>query len=111
MRKGITRFAACTRKEQAALIAENPDYSDIICQCEEITRAELLAAIHNPLGVTTMTGLKYRTRAMMGGCQAGFCQMKIEQLLEQELGISEKDVCYSRKGSWLLAGKLRDGQA
>ena len=32
-------------------------------------------------------------------------------LLEQELGISEKDVCYSRKGSWLLAGKLRDGQA
>ncbi len=111
VRKGITRFAACTRKEQAALIAENPDYSDIICQCEEITRAELLAAIHNPLGVTTMTGLKYRTRAMMGGCQAGFCQMKIEQLLEQELGISEKDVCYSRKGSWLLAGKLRDGQA
>ena len=110
VRKGITRFAACTREEQAALIAENPDYSDIICQCEEITRAELLAAIHNPLGVTTMTGLKYRTRAMMGGCQAGFCQMKIEQLLEQELGISEKDVCYSRKGSWLLAGKLRDGQ-
>lgn len=108
IRKGITRFASCTREQQEALIAENPDYSDMICHCEEITRAEILAAIHNPLGVSTLTGIKYRTRAMMGGCQAGFCQMKIEQLLEQELGISETEICYSRKGSWLLAGKLRN---
>lgn len=111
IRKGIVRFACCSREGQARLIAENPDYGEIICQCEEITRAELLEAIHNPLGVTTMTGIKYRTRAMMGHCQAGFCQMKIERMLEEELGMSETEVLYSRQGSWLLSGKLRKNVA
>ena len=58
-------------------------------------------------GVVTMTGIKYRTRAMMGGCQGGFCQMKIEQMIEQELGCRPQEVCYSRKGSWVLTGNMR----
>lgn len=106
--KGITRFAGRTREEQAELIRKDPNYGEIVCQCEEITRAELLEAIHNPLGVSTMTGIKYRTRAMMGGCQAGFCQMKIERMLEQELGLSPREVTYSRKGSWVVSGRLRE---
>lgn len=107
-RKGIVRFAGQSREKQAELIRQNPDYGEIVCQCEEITRAEILEAIHNPLGVSAMTGIKYRTRAMMGGCQAGFCQMKIERMIEQELGIRPEDVVYSRKGSWLLSGRLRE---
>lgn len=107
-RKGIVRFAGRPRAEQEELIRQNPDYGEIVCQCEEITRAELLEAIRNPLGVSTMTGIKYRTRAMMGNCQAGFCQMKIERMLEQELGIRPEEVVYSRKGSWVLSGKLRE---
>lgn len=79
----------------------------MVCVCEEITKAEILQAIHNPLGVSSMTGIKYRTRAMMGGCQGGFCQMKIEHLIEQELGIPPADVRYSRQGSWVLTGEMR----
>ncbi len=108
VRKGIVRFADKSREEQAELIRRNPDYGEIVCQCEEVTKAELLAAMHNPLGVSTMTGIKYRTRAMMGSCQAGFCQMKIEKLLERELGLAPQDVCYSRKGSWVVSGRLRE---
>lgn len=111
IRKGIVRFADCSRKEQERLIAENPDYGEMICQCEEVTRAEILEAIRNPLGVSTMTGIKYRTRAMMGQCQAGFCQMKIERMIEEELGIPETEILYSRRGSWLLSGKLREKTA
>ena len=44
---------------------------------------------------------------MMGGCQGGFCQMKIEQMIEQELGCRPQEVCYSRKGSWVLTGNMR----
>ena len=61
----------------------------------------------NPLGVSTMTGIKYRTRAMMGGCQGGFCQMKIEHFIEQELGTEPENVRYSRQGSWVLTGNMR----
>ena len=72
-----------------------------------LTKAEILQAIHNPLGVSTMTGIKYRTRAMMGGCQGGFCQMKIEHFIEQELGTEPENVRYSRQGSWVLTGNMR----
>lgn len=104
------RFAECTPQEQEAMIRENPDYGEIVCRCEKVTRAEVLAAIHNPLHVTTMTGIKYRTRAMMGTCQSGFCQMRIEQMLEEELKCSGTDILYNRQGSWLLAGNVREGQ-
>lgn len=105
--KGIVKFAECTPEQQAELIAQDPDYGEMICSCEEVTKAEILQAIHNPLGVSTMTGIKYRTRAMMGGCQGGFCQMKIEHFIEQELGIKPENVRYSRQGSWLLTGNMR----
>lgn len=105
--KGIVRFASCTPEQQAELIAQDPDYGEMVCSCEEVTRAEIRQAIHNPLGVSTMTGIKYRTRAMMGGCQGGFCQMKIEQMIEQELRLSVADVRYNRQGAWLLSGEMR----
>ena len=87
--------------------SDNIDYGEMICSCEEVTKAEILQAIHNPLGVSTMTGIKYRTRAMMGGCQGGFCQMKIEHFIEQELGTEPENVRYSRQGSWVLTGNMR----
>ncbi len=107
--KGIVSFAECTPEQQAELIAQDPDYGEMICSCEEVTKAEILQAIHNPLGVSTMTGIKYRTRAMMGGCQGGFCQMKIEHFIEQELGTEPENVRYSRQGSWVLTGNMREG--
>ena len=52
--KGIVKFAECTPEQQAELIAQDPDYGEMICSCEEVTKAEILQAIHNPLGVSTM---------------------------------------------------------
>lgn len=107
-RKGIRRFEECSMEEQARLIKEDPDYGEVICRCEKVTKAEILKAIHNPLGVDTMTGIKYRTRSMMGRCQGGYCQMRIEQLIEQELGKKETQVQYEREGSQVLFGKVRE---
>ncbi|MCC8060637.1 MAG: NAD(P)/FAD-dependent oxidoreductase [Clostridiales bacterium] len=108
IRKGIRRFANLTKEEQNELIRENPDYGEIICRCEKVTKAEILAAIHNPLGVNTMTGVKYRTRSMMGRCQGGYCQMRIAHLLEQELGLKETQIQYAREGSEMFFGKVRE---
>ena len=56
-RKGIARFAEASEEEQKRLIEENPDYGELICRCEKVTKAEILQAIHNPLGVHTLVGL------------------------------------------------------
>lgn len=108
-RKGITRFAEKSEEERAALIAQDPEYGEIVCRCETVTKAELRQAVHNPLGARTMVSIKYRTRSMMGRCQGGYCQMRVAQMLQQELRQKETDVLYAREGSNLFVGKVREG--
>ena len=79
----------------------------MICRCEKVTKAEILKAIHNPLGVHTMTGIKYRTRSMMGRCQGGFCGPKVIEILARELGIPVEEVNKNNAGSYMVAGKTR----
>lgn len=107
-RTGILRFEAQDDETKARLIAQNPDYGEIICRCEKVTKAEILQAIHNPLKVLTVTGVKYRTRSMMGRCQGGYCQMRIAKLMEEELGIAPQDLRYARKDSWIFTGTVRE---
>lgn len=107
-RKGIKRFAEMSQEEQKKAVTENPEYGEIVCRCETVTRAEILEAIHNPLGVHTITGIKNRTRATMGRCQGGYCETRITELLEEELGIPETEVRYSKKDSYMFTGKVRN---
>lgn len=107
-RKGIIRFSKQSDEEKSRLIKENPDYGEVICRCETVTKAEILQAVHNPLGVDTVIGIKYRTRSMMGRCQGGYCQMRVAQILQEELGKEVTDVLYGRNGSNMFTGKVRE---
>ena len=96
-----------THEEQAAAIAEDPEYGEIVCRCETVTRAEIRRAINNPLGVHTVTGIKNRTRATMGRCQGGYCETRITEMIEEEMGIRPEDVRYSRENSYMFTGPVR----
>ena len=109
VRHGIRRFADMTDEERAAAIAENPDYGEIYCRCEKVTKAEILQAIHNPLGVHTVNGVKVRTRATMGRCQGGYCETRITEALHQELGEDYKDIHLGPAGSWMFTGAVKGG--
>ena len=100
-------FHELPSEEKADLIAKNPDYGEIICRCEQITKKEILDAIQNPLGSRTINGIKYRARAMMGRCQGGFCLPKIVQILEKEFGYRPNDFLLNNHGSHLFTGKVR----
>jgi glycerol-3-phosphate dehydrogenase len=105
--KGILSFKEQPTETKRALIEKNSNYGEIICRCETITKAEILEAIHNPLGVETVVGIKNRTRAMMGRCQGGYCQTRISELIMEEKLKSESDILYSRSGSNMFVGKVR----
>ncbi|MDD3428676.1 MAG: NAD(P)/FAD-dependent oxidoreductase [Oscillospiraceae bacterium] len=107
VRKGIKRFAELSNEERSALIAQDKDYGELVCRCEKVTKAELLQAIHNPLGCHTVAGIKLRTRAMMGRCQGGYCQMRMAQLIQQETGDSFEEILYNRNGSYVFTGRVR----
>ena len=111
VRRGIVRFREANREEQARLILENPDYGEIICRCETITKAEILAAIHNPLGVCTVNGIKVRTRASMGRCQGGYCETRITSLIREELHKAVTDVRLTNGDSYMFTGYVKEGGA
>ncbi len=69
---------------------EAPDDDLVICRCEEITRAEIKAAIRN--GMRTLNGIKRITRAGMGLCQGQTCQRLVAQILSEELGLSAAEI-------------------
>lgn len=107
-RRGIVRLAEQDDETRARLIEEDPDYGELICRCEKVSKAEILQAIRNPLGVRTLTGIKYRTRCMMGRCQGGYCQMRIVKLIEEELGVKNTELRYAGKNSWMFTGDVRE---
>ena len=79
-------------KAAAYMNAEtNPDFdpkrsgiqekdNEIICQCERISKAEILEAIRR--GATTVDAVKRRVGSGMGRCQGSRCGWEIEKLLE-----------------------------
>lgn len=93
-----------TLEERVEAIREDPNYGQIFCRCENVTKAEVLAALHNPLGVHTVTGIKNRTRSMMGRCQGGYCQTRITELIERNWGFLRKIFVTSVKA----AGSLQE---
>ena len=107
-RKGIVKFSEQTREEQDKLIQENPLYGNVICRCETITEAEIMQAIHRPLGAKSVDGVKRRVRAGMGRCQGGFCGPKVIEILARELGVAPTEINKHNDGSYMVTGKTRE---
>lgn len=101
-RKDIVHFEALSIAEKARLIAENPEYGKIVCRCEMVTLAQIKDAIHRPLGARSLDGIKRRTRAGAGRCQAGFCSPRVIEILSKELGIDPREVSKFNSDSTLL---------
>lgn len=107
-RKGILDPKKLSKEERSALIKEKPEYGNIICRCETISEGEILDAIHRPLGAKSLDGVKRRTRAGMGRCQAGFCSPRVMEILSRELGVGMDEITKSGEGSKLIVGTNKD---
>jgi len=103
-RKGILRLDTLSLEERNKLIKEHPEYGNIICRCEMITEGEIMDAIHRPLGARSLDGVKRRTRAGMGRCQAGFCSPRTMEILEREVPMSIFDITKNGVGSNIVVG-------
>ena len=106
-RKGIIKFCEQSLEVQEQLVKENPLYGNVICRCETITEAEILQAIHRPLGARSVDAIKRRVRAGMGRCQGGFCGPKVIEILARELGCKPSDINKHNPGSYMVTGSTR----
>lgn len=108
IRKGITDPSKLFLEERNALIHREPAYGNIICRCEMVTEGEIIDAIRRPLGAKSLDGVKRRTRAGMGRCQAGFCSPRVMEILARELGLSVEEITKSSGNSRIIEGINKD---
>lgn len=95
-RKGIPHMAKMSYDELNKQIKKDPLYGNIVCRCCKVTEGEIVNAIRRPLGATSIDGIKRRTDAGLGRCQAGFCTPNTLKILARELKIDVKDI--TKKG-------------
>ncbi len=110
-RKGILNPWQLSAEELNALIAEKPDYGQIVCRCESITMGEIVDAVTRPLGAKSLDGVKRRTRAGMGRCQGGFCSPRVMDIIARHTDIPYHQVTKSGGSSRLITGCTKEVEA
>lgn len=106
-RPPVVRFAELDDTERERLVSQNPDWGEMVCRCESVTKAEVLAAINNMFGVQTLDGIKRRTRCGMGRCQGGFCTPRIVEIMQQS-GIELEKITKKGNKSNLFWGRIKN---
>ena len=77
------RDAACELEKPGEVISD-PRSEMLVCRCEEISAAEIRAALEG--GATDMNDLKRETRAGMGLCQGRTCKRLLARMIADHTG-------------------------
>lgn len=83
-------------------VKEDPDYGDIVCRCETVSKKEIVDAIRR--GAKTLDGIKFRTRAQAGRCHGSFCTARILRILAEEREVPFTEISKRGKGSEVVKG-------
>jgi len=100
------RFALLDDAARSDAAASDPDWGEMVCRCEHVTRAEVTAAIRNPFAAVSMDAIKRRTRCGMGRCQGGFCGPRIVEILQAE-GVKLEEITKRGGDSRLVFGRIK----
>jgi glycerol-3-phosphate dehydrogenase len=108
IRHGIPRFAELGHAEREALIGKDPRWGRIVCRCEMVSEAEIVAACHAPVPARTYDALKRRVRVGAGRCQGGFDQPYVIDIMARELGVSPLDITQKGGGSQMVVRRTKE---
>ena len=96
-------------KERNEFIKKNPDYGEIICNCEKISKGEILFEMNTSVPPKTIKAVKKRTRAGFGKCQGGFCQPLVSKIISEKFDIPLNKVLFQKEGSFVMPYKTKGG--
>ena len=81
---------------------------DAVPNLNNMTEGEIIDAIRRTPGARSLDGVKRRTRAGMGRCQAGFCSPRVMEILARELGVPQSEITKSGGASKIIVGTNKD---
>ncbi len=103
-------LAKMSVKEKQEFIKKNPEYGQIICNCEKVSLGEILFEMNTSVPPTTIKAVKKRTRAGFGKCQGGFCQPLVIKLISEKFNIPLNKVLFQKAGSFVVPYKVKGGK-
>lgn len=65
-------------------INSHPNYGEIVCHCEKVTKGEILDALRSEIPATSISTLSRRTRVCLGRCQGFYCISNIRKIMQNE---------------------------
>ena len=108
--KPYHRMHYLSEEEQIKTIKNNPEFGEIICNCEHISLGEINEALSRSCPPVSIKGVKRRTRAGFGKCQGGFCQPKILLLLAKHYGVSPMEIPLNEDGSYIIDHLIKEAK-
>ena len=81
-----------TAPNPEVLVAKDPRYGQIVCACEQVSAAEIEAAISGPVPATSIEGVRKRTGAAYGRCQGSLCMAGIGFMTAVKHGYGPEDL-------------------
>lgn len=107
LRKNILNLSKLSFEERSKVIKERPDYGIIICRCEEISKGEIIDAIHSPIPAVSLDAIKRRIRTGMGRCQGGFCTPLVMDIIKEETKLNPLDITKKGGKSYILCSETK----
>jgi glycerol-3-phosphate dehydrogenase len=75
-----------------ALPAIDPRYGQVVCVCEQVSAAEIAAALDGPMPARSIDGVRKRTRATGGRCQGAVCMAGVAFMCSIATGLPPGEV-------------------
>ncbi|WP_152769358.1 NAD(P)/FAD-dependent oxidoreductase [Streptomyces spongiae] len=88
-----------TSEHPERLIAENPSSGMVVCACEQVSSAEIEAALTGPVPATSVEGVRKRTGAGYGRCQGSLCLAGISFMTAMNTGTDPATVMHTTRGT------------
>ena len=75
-----------------SLVAADPRYGQVVCVCEQVSAAEIAAALGSPVPAHSIEGVRKRTRATGGRCQGAICAAGVAFMCSLRYGLPPEQV-------------------
>lgn len=96
------RSTAISKEELKALANTDPHYGELICNCEHVTKAEILDLLSRPIPINSVKAVKKRLRAGFGMCQGSFCTPKVVEIIAEYYKKPVSQIAYDQEESYVV---------
>lgn len=90
------------KDELKALAKDDKHYADLICNCEHVTKAEIIDLLSRPIPIRSVKAIKKRLRAGFGLCQGSFCTPKVIEIMAEYYNIPVSEIAYDEEESYVV---------